>query len=1074
MKKTKKFASIILAIIMAFSSVSMIPAFGAPLKNCMLDENGNFLRLSYGEYITYDTNLDNVIKTVKSALEAHESRIEIRFAATQGSEYFFDDDYEPDSTDPQEMKDAYKLQQDEKEKICLGFVRDLFYSAFENEENNPFSGDYLYNSIIMTSLKGHPSFSYSYDTLPNEFDVIDGVKYSNITVTFSDITYYTTLEQEAKIREAISKVNEMYIHPNDTEYKKLKSIYDFIVRHIKYDDLTRDTKGNEIDTPNNATLERYKNSHSAYGALFGTRKIDEINYNELFKTKASPTDESVLESYDEALAVCEGFSKLFYAMCLYNGIECRMIAGDYTEESGHLKEAHEWNLVRLDGEWYTVDTTFASKSSLKAIDFNNYDYFLRSPSNKYWQEDRHQKPYVYTNNFLGDDNTIRHQLEDWYSDEYKVAANDYNYAEPEFESVISHDTPFLIVREYTFNDEERASYLLTSSTEEEKIEINEFGEIVHGHTAGLQYNGIECDFTIGVPYMVNGMIAIDKSISKNWIDAGNYSFTLESHNGTNVDVPFTILPVDMSGEIVDGLPTNRYYNAKESSIDNVAGFTGSTIIPRAKIVNGYGYRLQEGKDYDIKIYSDANRTKETTINNIGTYYIDIAYKGNYVGNFQFIFMVDKVYLNNTNLSAAGEFKYYPEKIRKKIGINSAYLYANYFFSNLRIGVSDANPDGITITGENDYTISATGSLNWDDKGTVTLTGKENSKIVSSDPEKSNTFSYHVTKQYDISSLNGHAAVSTPLAYTGKAVVPSTLDLVENDLTLGVDYRIVPNSYENNVKQSTNEEPAYVTIEGINGCTGKARMYYYIKDLRVPIQNCFVGSPSASISNNKLVTKYTLKYDGKALVKNVDYKETFVIKNGMPSVVITGLGNYKGEQTIVALSGAAVPSSSGNYITLSYASTTYSGSAKVPTVTVYNKSKKKLLSNFYTYTYTNNKAIGTATVTVKFTTGQPAIKKTFIINPKATSISKLTAGKKSIKVTWAKQASCTPGYQIQYSTSKKFTSAKTIKVAKNTTTSYTITKLTKGKTYYVRIRTYKTVGGKTYYSGWSTIKYTKAK
>ena len=61
------------------------------------------------------------------------------------------------------------------------------------------------------------------------------------------------------------------------------------------------------------------------------------------------------------------------------------------------------------------------------------------------------------------------------------------------------------------------------------------------------------------------------------------------------------------------------------------------------------------------------------------------------------------------------------------------------------------------------------------------------------------------------------------------------------------------------------------------------------------------------------------------------------------------------------------------------------------------------------------------------------------------------------------------YQIQYSTSSKFTSAKTVAVTKNSTVSKTIGSLVKGKKYYVRIRTYKTVGSAKFYSGWSAVK-----
>lgn len=66
-----------------------------------------------------------------------------------------------------------------------------------------------------------------------------------------------------------------------------------------------------------------------------------------------------------------------------------------------------------------------------------------------------------------------------------------------------------------------------------------------------------------------------------------------------------------------------------------------------------------------------------------------------------------------------------------------------------------------------------------------------------------------------------------------------------------------------------------------------------------------------------------------------------------------------------------------------------------------------------------------------------------------------------------------GYQIKYFTSKKFTkkTTKTVKVKK---TTKTVTKLKKKKTYYAKVRAYKMVNGKTYYSKWSTVKKVKVR
>ena len=125
---------------------------------------------------------------------------------------------------------------------------------------------------------------------------------------------------------------------------------------------------------------------------------------------------------------------------------------------------------------------------------------------------------------------------------------------------------------------------------------------------------------------------------------------------------------------------------------------------------------------------------------------------------------------------------------------------------------------------------------------------------------------------------------------------------------------------------------------------------------------------------------------------------------------------------------------------------------------------------YTVTYPKSaKNVGKYTVTIKFKNHYVGTeKRTFTINPKGTSVSKVTSPQKAqLKVTWKKQATQTTGYQVQYSTDKNFKKGnKTVTVKGAKTTSKTISKLTKGKKYYVRVRTYKTVNKTNFYSGWS--------
>lgn len=161
---------------------------------------------------------------------------------------------------------------------------------------------------------------------------------------------------------------------------------------------------------------------------------------------------------------------------------------------------------------------------------------------------------------------------------------------------------------------------------------------------------------------------------------------------------------------------------------------------------------------------------------------------------------------------------------------------------------------------------------------------------------------------------------------------------------------------------------------------------------------------------------------------------------------------------------------------------YDGKVKTPGVTAKDRKGKTITDSNYRISYASGrKNVGRYSMTVKFVGSyyEGSTKNTFDILPKGTSVSSAKAAKKAMTVKWKKQASQTSGYQLQYSQKSNFKSGnKTVTVSKNSTTSSKIMKLTSKKTYYVRIRTYKTVkyGGKSIklYSAWSKSAKTKIK
>ena len=212
---------------------------------------------------------------------------------------------------------------------------------------------------------------------------------------------------------------------------------------------------------------------------------------------------------------------------------------------------------------------------------------------------------------------------------------------------------------------------------------------------------------------------------------------------------------------------------------------------------------------------------------------------------------------------------------------------------------------------------------------------------------------------------------------------------------------------------------------------------------------------------------TVKVGGKTLKKDTDYTVSYSnnTKVGTAKVTITGKGNYTG-------SVSKTYSIKNNFkkATVSGISTkAFTGKNITQSITVKYNGKTLKNGTDYTVSYSSNKNIGTATVKIAGKGSYTGtITKTFKINPAKQEIQKLTAKSKAFFVDWAQKGSAT-GYEIQYATNSKFTSAKKVTIKNNKTDKTTVSKLSGKKKYYVRVRSYTTVKGTKYYGAWSASK-----
>ena len=211
----------------------------------------------------------------------------------------------------------------------------------------------------------------------------------------------------------------------------------------------------------------------------------------------------------------------------------------------------------------------------------------------------------------------------------------------------------------------------------------------------------------------------------------------------------------------------------------------------------------------------------------------------------------------------------------------------------------------------------------------------------------------------------------------------------------------------------------------------------------------------------------VKLNGKTLKNGTDYTVSYSnnTKVGSAKVTITGKGNYTGSVSKTY----SIKNNFKKATVLGISTKAFTGKNITQSITVKYNSKTLKNGTDYKVSYSNNKNIGTATVKI---TGKGSytgtITKAFKINPAKQEIQKLTAKSKAFFVDWAQKGSAT-GYEIQYATNSKFTSAKKVTITNNKTDTKTISKLSGKKKYYVRVRSYTTVKGTKYYGAWSASK-----
>lgn len=304
-------------------------------------------------------------------------------------------------------------------------------------------------------------------------------------------------------------------------------------------------------------------------------------------------------------------------------------------------------------------------------------------------------------------------------------------------------------------------------------------------------------------------------------------------------------------------------------------------------------------------------------------------------------------------------------------------------------------------------------------------------------------------------------------YDGKAHKPVITVKGNNGDTLveSKDYTII---YP---KDMTTSGQKNITIKGIGNYTGERYLYYRITARDFAKTAVKLSAASMTYTGKALTPSVKVTDLGKTLVKDKDYSVSYFSNTnaGTATVTIRAMGaNYSGSKTATFV---IKPVSISKVKFAKVADLTYNGNLQSPYLTATFGGMNVYANSSYTVKYSANKNPGKMKISIKGINNFTGSKTMYCyIKPaRVNNFSVTLPQPKTLKMTWQKDKTAT-GYEIYYSTKDTFAKKyrKTITITKNKTITKTVKNLKTGKTYYVKVRSYKKVGSKKVYSDWSNV------
>ncbi len=602
--------------------------------------------------------------------------------------------------------------------------------------------------------------------------------------------------------------------------------------------------------------------------------------------------------FNRGLGTCEGYHEAYTMLLNKAGIETRRV-----DDFG---DAHVWTGIKLNGNWYNVDTTWNDTGDYTRNDLDLQRLYFALPSGiiqkvhpKWDGQYSIQYPDRATfdaNSFV--DNYFIHSGEiAQYVSPYTAESGSYSVKSKLASKVTSFDLP---VEKSSWPDNYKnviyslVAYQLGTQNWGDGIKVNV------GYSDGSLHFQATYDGSIPSVSLTDAVVMdLDNQTysgsaltpkptvvlgGKTLVEGTDYQLSYE--NNVNASVLDKTKPAAViiqgkgaySGSLKKTFTIDQaeVYYAAVAAI-SAQQYTGSALTPKPTIT--FGGRTLTASDYSISYKNNTN---------VGTATVTITGTGNYKGTKETTFKINAKTLPSNPVLSVTSYTYDGKAktpgVTVKDGTKTLVNGTDYtvkYSNNVNVGTAT-----VTVTGKGNYT------------GSKSTNFKINAKTLPSNPVLS----------------------ATSYTYDGKAKTPGvTVKDGTKTLVNGTDYTV---KYSNNVNVGT----ATVTVTGKGNYTGSKSTNFKINAApagkSIASATVTTSQMIRNANGKPLVPSITVKYGSTTLKNGTDYSvEYYLNGKGSPvspkaagsyTIKVKGKGNYSGEaiakDTFKLVQGPSVSSS----------------------------------------------------------------------------------------------------------------------------------------------------------------------